>query len=77
MVVKTNQASPSLHFVRKLSMRTAFLKFEVPFLLKVVIKKFLAQKWLSSTRYFGDLAKSLWQPLKIDFDTIFRSAIFL
>ena len=48
----------------------------VPFLLKVVIKKFIAQKWLLSTRYLGDLAKSLWQPLNIDFDMIFRSVIF-
>ena len=31
----------------------------------------------SRSRYFGDLAKSLWQPLKIDLDMIFRSAIFL
>ena len=28
-------------------------------------------------RYFGDLAKSLGQPLNIDVDMIFRSAIFL
>ena len=28
-------------------------------------------------RYFGDFAKSLWQPLNIDVDMIFRSAIFL
>ena len=29
------------------------------------------------SRYFGDLAKSLWQPLNIDVDMIFISAIFL
>ena len=45
----------------------------MPFLLKVVIKKFLAQKWLSSTRC--NLGKLLWQPLNIDFDMIFRTAI--
>ena len=28
-------------------------------------------------RYLGDLAKSLWKPLNIDADMIFRSAIFL
>ena len=28
-------------------------------------------------RYFGYLAKSLWQPLKIDFDMIFRSAKYM
>ena len=28
-------------------------------------------------RCCGDLAKSLWQPLNIDADMIFRSAIFL
>ena len=28
-------------------------------------------------RYFGDLAKLLWQPLNIDVDMIFRSVIFL
>ena len=27
--------------------------------------------------YFGDLAKSLWKPLNIDVNMIFRSAIFL
>ena len=27
-------------------------------------------------RYFGDLAKLLWQSLNIDVDMIFRSAIF-
>ena len=31
------------------------------------------------SRYFGDLAKSLWQPLMLNIDVImiFRSAIFL
>ena len=29
------------------------------------------------SRYFGDLAKSLWQLLNIDVNMIFRSAIFL
>ena len=29
------------------------------------------------SRYCGDLAKSLWQPLNIDVDMIFRSAILL
>ena len=28
-------------------------------------------------RYYGDLAKSLWQPLNFDVNMIFRSAIFL
>ena len=73
MSVKTK----CLHFVRKFYKLSAYAygKFEVPFL-KVDIKKFLAQVWLSSTRYFGDLTKSLRQPLKIDFDMNFRSVIF-
>ena len=29
------------------------------------------------SRYYGDLAKSLWQPLNFDVNMIFRSAIFL
>ena len=29
------------------------------------------------SRYLGDLALSLWQPLNLDVDMIFRSAIFL
>ena len=66
MAVKTNRA--------KFALCTKILVC-VPFLFKVVFKKFLGQKWLFSTRYFGDLAKLLWQPLKIDFDMIFRSAI--
>ena len=28
------------------------------------------------SRYYGDLAKSLWQPLNFDVNMIFRSAIF-
>ena len=27
------------------------------------------------SRYFGDLAKSLWQPLNFDINMIFRSAM--
>ena len=29
------------------------------------------------SRYYGDLAKSLWQPLNFDVNMIFISAIFL
>ena len=28
------------------------------------------------SRYFSDLAKSLWKPLNIDVNIIFRAAIF-
>ena len=37
----------------------------------------IAKKKTRILRYFGDLVKSLWQPLNFDVNMIFRSAIFL